>query len=171
MTSPERSRSGGRRRRRHHQRKLAAAARATSRERRASSTSSARPGGESHAQQIAQRRSKRPATMRLAAQQQLPPICAASARRGGVPRDVNARHVRQGVQVPADQQHSDCGRLSPIRSMTRTETPSSGYTRSADEISTNGFSSSSWPETNFRRQRAAAAALGEERRGGFCARV
>ncbi|KZV21862.1 hypothetical protein F511_09998 [Dorcoceras hygrometricum] len=51
----------------------------------------------------------------------------------------------------------DCGRLSPIRSTTRTETPSSGCTRSADEISTNGFSSSSWPETNFRRQRAAAA--------------
>ncbi|KZV32613.1 hypothetical protein F511_17039 [Dorcoceras hygrometricum] len=58
--------------------------------------------------------------------------------------------------------------------MTRSETPSSGYTRSADEISTNGFSSSNWPETDFRRRsaaaaaarRAAAAALGEERRGG-----
>ncbi|KZT76555.1 hypothetical protein F511_46420 [Dorcoceras hygrometricum] len=58
----------------------------------------------------------------------------------------------------------DYGRLSPIRSTTRTKTPSSGCTRSADEISTNGFSSSSWPETNFRRQRAAAAAHGGRRR-------
>ncbi|KZV17324.1 hypothetical protein F511_03935 [Dorcoceras hygrometricum] len=46
---------------------------------------------------------------------------------------------------------------SPIRSTTRSETPSSGYTRSPDEISTNGFSSSNWPETNFRRRRATAA--------------
>ncbi|KZV06863.1 hypothetical protein F511_45655 [Dorcoceras hygrometricum] len=53
------------------------------------------------------------------------------------------------------------GRLrqfTPIRSMTRSETPSSGCTRSADEISTNGFSSSNWPETNFRRRSATAAA-------------
>ncbi|KZV54391.1 hypothetical protein F511_18060 [Dorcoceras hygrometricum] len=52
----------------------------------------------------------------------------------------------------------DCGRLSPIRSMTRSETPSSGCTRSPDEISTNGFSTSSWPETNFPAKTAAAAA-------------
>ncbi|KZV36872.1 hypothetical protein F511_05621 [Dorcoceras hygrometricum] len=39
--------------------------------------------------------------------------------------------------------------------MTRSETPSSGCTRSADEISTNGFSSSNWPETIFRRRSAA----------------
>ncbi|KZV58555.1 hypothetical protein F511_23685 [Dorcoceras hygrometricum] len=38
------------------------------------------------------------------------------------------------------------GRISPIRSTTRTETPSSACTRSTDEFCTNGFSSSSWPE-------------------------
>ncbi|KZV20633.1 hypothetical protein F511_22047 [Dorcoceras hygrometricum] len=62
---------------------------------------------------------------------------------------------------------------TPIRSMTRTETPSSGCTRSTDEFCTNGLFSSSWPETNFRRQRAAAATahgcggggVKEERRG------
>ncbi|KZV50937.1 hypothetical protein F511_13134 [Dorcoceras hygrometricum] len=46
-----------------------------------------------------------------------------------------------------------------------------GCTRSTDEFCTNGFSSSSWPKTNFRRQRAAeaaaAAAFGEEVRGGY----
>ncbi|KZV19685.1 hypothetical protein F511_42088 [Dorcoceras hygrometricum] len=51
----------------------------------------------------------------------------------------------------------DCGRLSPIRSTTRSETPSSGCTRSADEIGTNGFSSESWPETIFPAKTAAAA--------------
>ncbi|KZV40774.1 hypothetical protein F511_24489 [Dorcoceras hygrometricum] len=40
---------------------------------------------------------------------------------------------------------------TPIRSTTRSETPSSDCTRSPDEISTIGFSSKSWPETNFRR--------------------
>ncbi|KZV46027.1 hypothetical protein F511_27796 [Dorcoceras hygrometricum] len=53
-------------------------------------------------------------------------------------------------------------KISPIRSTTRTETPSSACTRSTDEFCTNGFSSSSWPETNFRRRRAAAAACGRE---------
>ncbi|KZV42594.1 hypothetical protein F511_28462 [Dorcoceras hygrometricum] len=48
--------------------------------------------------------------------------------------------------------------ISPIRSTTRTETPSSACTRSTDEFCTNGFSSSSWPETIFWRRRAAAAA-------------
>ncbi|KZV40388.1 hypothetical protein F511_01710 [Dorcoceras hygrometricum] len=43
--------------------------------------------------------------------------------------------------------------VSSIRSTTRFETPSSDCTRSPDEISTIGFSSKSWPETNFRRQR------------------
>ncbi|KZV14509.1 hypothetical protein F511_42153 [Dorcoceras hygrometricum] len=42
---------------------------------------------------------------------------------------------------------------SSIRSTTRFGTPSSDCTRSPDEISTIGFSSKSWPETNFRRQR------------------
>ncbi|KZT75508.1 hypothetical protein F511_47466 [Dorcoceras hygrometricum] len=51
---------------------------------------------------------------------------------------------------------TNCGRLSPIRSTTRSETPSSGCTRSPDEISTNGFSTSSWPETNFPAKTAAA---------------
>ncbi|KZV19153.1 hypothetical protein F511_10044 [Dorcoceras hygrometricum] len=62
----------------------------------------------------------------------------------------------------------DCCRLSPIRSTTRSETPSSGCTRSPDEISPNGFSTSSWPETNFPAKTAAAAAVaaGEEKRGG-----
>ncbi|KZV55046.1 hypothetical protein F511_11814 [Dorcoceras hygrometricum] len=40
----------------------------------------------------------------------------------------------------------------------RCETPSSGCTRSPDEISTNGFSTSSWPETNFPAKTAAAQA-------------
>ncbi|KZT76381.1 hypothetical protein F511_46595 [Dorcoceras hygrometricum] len=58
---------------------------------------------------------------------------------------------------------------TPIRSTTRSETPSSGCTRSPDEISTNGFSTSSWPETNFPAKTAAAAAAhggGGEREGG-----
>ncbi|KZV36294.1 hypothetical protein F511_18709 [Dorcoceras hygrometricum] len=65
----------------------------------------------------------------------------------------------------------DCGRLTPIRSTTRSETPSSGCTRSPDEISTNGFSTSSWPETNFPAKTVAAAAAHggggrrEEKRG------
>ncbi|KZV47370.1 hypothetical protein F511_24649 [Dorcoceras hygrometricum] len=49
---------------------------------------------------------------------------------------------------------------TPIRSTTRSETPSSHCTRSPDEISTNGFSTSSWPETNFPAKTAAAAAHG-----------
>ncbi|KZV55073.1 hypothetical protein F511_26691 [Dorcoceras hygrometricum] len=55
----------------------------------------------------------------------------------------------------------------PIRSTTRSETPSSGCTRSADEISTNGFSSSNWPETDFWRRSAAAAACSREGGGVF----
>ncbi|KZT76649.1 hypothetical protein F511_46327 [Dorcoceras hygrometricum] len=47
---------------------------------------------------------------------------------------------------------------TPIRSTTRSETPSSDCTKSPDEISTNGFSTSSWPETNFPAKTAAAAA-------------
>ncbi|KZV49378.1 CBL-interacting serine/threonine-protein kinase 1 [Dorcoceras hygrometricum] len=61
--------------------------------------------------------------------------------------------------------------VTPIRSTTRSETPSSGCTRSPDEISTNGFSTSSWPETNFPAKTATAAAAqaaaaGEEKRRG-----
>ncbi|KZV54681.1 hypothetical protein F511_43704 [Dorcoceras hygrometricum] len=48
--------------------------------------------------------------------------------------------------------------VTPIRSTTRSETPSSGYTRSPDEISMNEYSTSSWPETNFPAKTAAAAA-------------
>ncbi|KZV19905.1 hypothetical protein F511_18087 [Dorcoceras hygrometricum] len=54
--------------------------------------------------------------------------------------------------------------VTPIRSTTRSKTPSSGCTRSPDEISTNGFSTSSWPETNFPAKTAAAASAGEEKR-------
>ncbi|KZV20909.1 hypothetical protein F511_14923 [Dorcoceras hygrometricum] len=50
--------------------------------------------------------------------------------------------------------------ISPIRYTTRNETPSSACTRRTDENSTNRFSSSNWPETNFRRRRASATALG-----------
>ncbi|KZV06984.1 putative anion transporter [Dorcoceras hygrometricum] len=62
--------------------------------------------------------------------------------------------------------------VTSIRSTTRFETPSSDCTRSPDEISTIGFSSSSWPETNFRRQRGGGGGGGgggveeEEREGG-----
>ncbi|KZV15807.1 hypothetical protein F511_29786 [Dorcoceras hygrometricum] len=58
--------------------------------------------------------------------------------------------------------------FTPIRSTTRSETPSSGYTRSADEISTNGFSSSNWPETIFRRRSAAAAACQLKNPSSIC---
>ncbi|KZV44992.1 hypothetical protein F511_28897 [Dorcoceras hygrometricum] len=60
------------------------------------------------------------------------------------------------------------GRLryfTPIRSTTRSETPSSGYTRSPDEISTNELCTSSWPETIF--QAKTAAARGGDGGGGF----
>ncbi|KZV27171.1 hypothetical protein F511_24981 [Dorcoceras hygrometricum] len=55
----------------------------------------------------------------------------------------------------ADQTSDD--KISPIRSTTKNETPSSACTRRTDEIFNNGFSSSNWPETIFRRRRAAAA--------------
>ncbi|KZV07116.1 hypothetical protein F511_45401 [Dorcoceras hygrometricum] len=48
--------------------------------------------------------------------------------------------------------------LLGIRIRPRSETPSSGCTRSPDEISTNEYSTSSWPETNFPAKTAAAAA-------------
>ncbi|KZV27642.1 GDSL esterase/lipase-like [Dorcoceras hygrometricum] len=54
---------------------------------------------------------------------------------------------------------------SSIRSTTRLEAPSSDCTRSPDEISTIGFSTSNWPEQIFRRRSAtAAAAQGRRRR-------
>ncbi|KZV58071.1 hypothetical protein F511_38680 [Dorcoceras hygrometricum] len=56
--------------------------------------------------------------------------------------------------------------FTPIRSTTRSETPSSGCTRSADEISMNGFSSSNWTETIFRRRSAAHGGGVREREGG-----
>ncbi|KZV14236.1 Tau class glutathione S-transferase [Dorcoceras hygrometricum] len=52
--------------------------------------------------------------------------------------------------------------------MTGYETPSSPCTRRRDEICTDGFSSSNWPETIFRRRGAAAAAACREERGGGC---
>ncbi|KZT75516.1 hypothetical protein F511_47459 [Dorcoceras hygrometricum] len=59
---------------------------------------------------------------------------------------------------------------SSIRSTTRLKTPSSDCTRSPDEIGTIGFSSKSWPETNFRRQRGGGGGGGggeeEEESGG-----
>ncbi|KZV30880.1 hypothetical protein F511_10814 [Dorcoceras hygrometricum] len=54
---------------------------------------------------------------------------------------------------------------SSIRSTTRFEAPSSDCTRSPDEISTIGFSSKSWQETNFRRQRGGGGG-GRERGEG-----
>ncbi|KZV35880.1 hypothetical protein F511_36729 [Dorcoceras hygrometricum] len=64
----------------------------------------------------------------------------------------------------------DCGRLSPIRSTIRSETPSSGCTRSADEISTNGFSSSNCPEIIFgddRRRRRRRRERGKDGAASF----
>ncbi|KZV25158.1 hypothetical protein F511_10419 [Dorcoceras hygrometricum] len=58
--------------------------------------------------------------------------------------------------------------VTSIRSTTRSETPSSDCTRSPDEISTIGFSTSNWPEQiSGDDRRRAAAALGEEGRGGY----
>ncbi|KZV42139.1 cell division protein FtsY, chloroplastic-like [Dorcoceras hygrometricum] len=59
--------------------------------------------------------------------------------------------------------------VTSIRSTTRFETPSSDCTRSPDEISTIGFSSKSWPETNFRRSSGGGrrtAAARKKRVGG-----
>ncbi|KZV43250.1 hypothetical protein F511_09836 [Dorcoceras hygrometricum] len=54
------------------------------------------------------------------------------------------------------------------RSTTRLEAPSSDCTRSPDEISTIGFSTSNWPEQiSGDDRRRAAAAHGEEGRGGY----
>ncbi|KZV58668.1 hypothetical protein F511_23397 [Dorcoceras hygrometricum] len=65
--------------------------------------------------------------------------------------------------------------VTSIRSTTRFETPSSDCTRSPDEISTIGFSTSNWPEqiSDDDRRRAAAAAAAAWRReggGGLCSR-
>ncbi|KZV44394.1 Cytokinin oxidase [Dorcoceras hygrometricum] len=57
--------------------------------------------------------------------------------------------------------------IEQILTDTASETPSSGCTRSPDEISTNGFSTSSWPETIFPAKTAAAAARGGDGGGGF----
>ncbi|KZV16284.1 hypothetical protein F511_38348 [Dorcoceras hygrometricum] len=65
---------------------------------------------------------------------------------------------------------SDLGMLNlRTPSPARSETPSSDCTRSPDEISTIGFSTSNWPEqiSGDDRRRAAAAVLGEEGRGGY----
>ncbi|KZT76299.1 hypothetical protein F511_46676 [Dorcoceras hygrometricum] len=55
---------------------------------------------------------------------------------------------------------------SSIRSTTRLEAPSSDCTRSPDEISTIGFSTSNWPEqtSGDDRRRAEAAHGGRRRR-------
>ncbi|KZV39816.1 ABC transporter A family member 1 [Dorcoceras hygrometricum] len=57
---------------------------------------------------------------------------------------------------------------TPIRSTTRFETPSSDCTRSPDEISTIGFSTSNWPEqiSGEDRRRRTAGGGGGARRGG-----
>ncbi|KZV22960.1 F-box/kelch-repeat protein-like [Dorcoceras hygrometricum] len=58
--------------------------------------------------------------------------------------------------------------ITPIRSTTGYETPSSPCTRRRDEIYADGFSSSNWPETIFPAKKAAvhtAAACREERGG------
>ncbi|KZT76532.1 hypothetical protein F511_46441 [Dorcoceras hygrometricum] len=47
--------------------------------------------------------------------------------------------------------------ITPIRSTTGFDTPSSVCTRRPDEICTDGFSSSNWPETIFRRRRGGGA--------------
>ncbi|KZV41268.1 LRR receptor-like serine/threonine-protein kinase [Dorcoceras hygrometricum] len=62
------------------------------------------------------------------------------------------------IRPPARQRKNNkqIAVVTPIRSTTIYETPSSGCTRGPDEISTNGFSSSNWPEIIFRRRSAAA---------------
>ncbi|KZV40342.1 hypothetical protein F511_14912 [Dorcoceras hygrometricum] len=82
-------------------------------------------------------------------------------------RDLNGQNTKlklkrshnNSSQTLMDYHTRKAVKFKPIRSTTRSETPSSGCTRSADEISTNGFSSSNWPETIFRRRSAAAAAV------------
>ncbi|KZV15829.1 RNA polymerase beta subunit [Dorcoceras hygrometricum] len=82
-----------------------------------------------------------------------------------------ARQRKNIKQVPGDDQYEKqqfiivihrafkrVSSLALVPGSNRSETPSSGCTRSSDEISTNGFSSSNWPETIFRRRSAAAAA-------------
>ncbi|KZV17425.1 hypothetical protein F511_09097 [Dorcoceras hygrometricum] len=54
------------------------------------------------------------------------------------------------------------------KSTTGYETPSSPCTRRRDEICTDGFSSSNWPKTIFRRRRGGGGFY-EERRGGYLA--
>ncbi|KZV52547.1 hypothetical protein F511_32090 [Dorcoceras hygrometricum] len=58
--------------------------------------------------------------------------------------------------------------VTSIRSTTRSETPSSDCTRSPDEISTIGFSTSNWPEqlSGDDRRRAAVAAPWRREGGG-----
>ncbi|KZV35979.1 hypothetical protein F511_16961 [Dorcoceras hygrometricum] len=62
--------------------------------------------------------------------------------------------------------------ISPIRSTTGYETPSSPCTRRHDEICTDGFSTSNWPERISGEEGGGAhgggGGLREERRGGAC---
>ncbi|KZV35541.1 hypothetical protein F511_18350 [Dorcoceras hygrometricum] len=64
--------------------------------------------------------------------------------------------------------HGRLRQITPIRSMTGDGIPSSSCTRRLDEICTDGFSSSSWPETIFRRgkrRRRRRSAAAYERKG------
>ncbi|KZV27038.1 hypothetical protein F511_13386 [Dorcoceras hygrometricum] len=65
-------------------------------------------------------------------------------------RRVENYHVLMRLSAPADFEIVFVGILvdviSPIRSTTGYETPSSPCTRRRDEICTDGFSSSNWPE-------------------------
>ncbi|KZV14394.1 hypothetical protein F511_17695 [Dorcoceras hygrometricum] len=92
----------------------------------------------------------------------------------------SAGHVRQSHVKKRPWIGSHVQQITPIRSTTGYETPSSPCTRRRDEICTDGFSSSNWLEKIFRRRRGGGGgALGrrrrsgfnEERRGGACFRV
>ncbi|KZV18797.1 hypothetical protein F511_28407 [Dorcoceras hygrometricum] len=76
-----------------------------------------------------------------------------------VARRMRMRCAREGAALQA-------AAISPIRSTTGYETPSSPCTRRRDEICTDGFSSSNWPEQISGEEGGGGGGLKEERRGG-----
>ncbi|KZV32677.1 hypothetical protein F511_21224 [Dorcoceras hygrometricum] len=121
-----------------------------------------------------QRIAQPPSSQQFRAQQHPPAVQHAPPHRAtsALASENTGSDTTVGDPDPPPGEAAEEHRKSPIRSTTRNETPSSACTRKTDEISTNGFSSSNWSETIFRRLEAAAAlGGGGGGGGGQCFRV